>query len=500
MKSRLFLNTISSLGLQVTNIICGFVLPRLILGTYGSEVNGLVNSITYFLQFIAFLELGMGAVVQSALYKPLANKAIDKINEIVTSASLFFKRLAQILLAYVIGLIFVYPYFVNEGFDWLYISTLIAVISISSFAQYYFGVVDRLLLTADQKGYIQYSAQIVTLLGNTILCYILIKAGANIHTVKLTTSLIFLIRPWVLRWYVNKYYAVDRNAKYDIEPLDQKWNGVAQHVACVILELIGVWVLTIFASLSEVSIYTVYYLVTSGVRALIYAATGGFEPLIGRLWASRNIDELNKVFGWFEWIVHVMTSLIFGCTMVLIIPFVSVYTYGVDDADYIQPVFSLILVLATAFRCYRLPYNSMILAGNHYRQTQSNYIVASIINIVVSVIAVDRFGLAGVAAGSFCALFYQTVWMAYYNAKSLLRWSMNMFFKHIAIDSVILILGYMCTNGIRLEEYSYIAWTLCATKVFVIWAIIVLSVNFLFFRDKCVLLYKKISARLNITG
>ena len=73
-KRRLFYNTISSLIFQLTTIICGFILPRLILTAFGSEVNGLVNSIIQFLGIISFLELGVGAVVQSTLYKPLAEK------------------------------------------------------------------------------------------------------------------------------------------------------------------------------------------------------------------------------------------------------------------------------------------------------------------------------------------------------------------------------------------------------------------------------------------
>ena len=65
-------NSITSLVGQIASVICGFVLTRLILGRYGSETNGLVASITQFLGFISFLELGIGAVVKSALYMPLA--------------------------------------------------------------------------------------------------------------------------------------------------------------------------------------------------------------------------------------------------------------------------------------------------------------------------------------------------------------------------------------------------------------------------------------------
>ena len=58
MKNKLLAkNTLASLISQVTTLICGFILPRIFLKYYGSEVNGLVSSITQFLGVISFLEL-----------------------------------------------------------------------------------------------------------------------------------------------------------------------------------------------------------------------------------------------------------------------------------------------------------------------------------------------------------------------------------------------------------------------------------------------------------
>ena len=169
MHKKLKLNTTTSLIFEIVSIVCGFILPRLIMGEYGSNINGLVNSITHFIGIITFLELGVGKVVQSALYKPLAEKDNAQRSCVIVSAAKFFRRIAQIMLAYIIVLIVVYPYISGKQFSWLYSATLIAAMSISSFAQYYFGIVNRLLLTADQKGYIQYTAQTVTLILNKSL-------------------------------------------------------------------------------------------------------------------------------------------------------------------------------------------------------------------------------------------------------------------------------------------------------------------------------------------
>lgn len=83
-------NTVASLIAQITTLICGFILPRLFLQHFGSEVNGLVNSIVQFLSVISFLELGVGAVVESSLYKPLAEKDNQQISKVMVSANKFF--------------------------------------------------------------------------------------------------------------------------------------------------------------------------------------------------------------------------------------------------------------------------------------------------------------------------------------------------------------------------------------------------------------------------
>ena len=55
-------NFVSALLAQFVHIIYGLVVPRIILGSFGSNVNGLVSSINQFLSFITLLEGGLGAV------------------------------------------------------------------------------------------------------------------------------------------------------------------------------------------------------------------------------------------------------------------------------------------------------------------------------------------------------------------------------------------------------------------------------------------------------
>lgn len=492
---KLALNTVSSLALQVVSVICGFILPRLILETFGSDVNGLVNSITQFLGVITLLDLGVGAVVQSALYKPLADNDTNMISKIYVSANKFFRRLAEILLVYVVLLMIFYPMLVNKSFGHMYTALLIVAICISSFAQYYFGIVNSLLLNADQRGYIQYVAQIITLILNTFACYIIIKLGASIQIVKLTTSLIFLLRPLFLVFYVKKHYSIDKKITYTEEPIKQKWNGMAQHFASYVLNGTDNIVLTMFSTLGNVSIYSVYNVVIIGVKNALLSVTNGFQSLIGEMLAKKETMKLNAFFGFVEWFLHTGTTLVFGCTGVLIVDFVRVYTYGINDADYIQPLFAVLITIANAGHCLRLPYNILILAAGHYKQTQSNYIIAMILNIVVSIATVKMWGLVGVAIGTLIAMAYQTVWMAKYDSKNIICWPFKNFLKQCGVDAITVIIASLATFKIPMLSVSYVSWFLLAIEAFGIWLIISIVINTIFYRERVLSIFIRVKRR-----
>lgn len=499
-EKKLKYNTISSLILQFTTLVCGFILPRIILGHFGSEINGLVNSIAQFLQMIAFLELGVGAVVSSSLYKPLSEKNSKKTSEIYVSAANFFRKLAIILAIYVIILIVIYPHLTDLKVDWIFTTTLILAMSISNFAQYYYGIVDRLLLTADQKGYINYNVQTITLILNNIACIILIRLNCSIQIVKLTTSLIYLIRPIILRKYVNNHYQINRKIKITYEPIRQKWNCVAQHIAAIVLDSTDNIVLTIFSSLENVSIYSVYYIVVNGMRNLFSAFTAGIQSLMGNLWACEEYDELKKFIKWYEWLVNYFVLVIFICTGLLIAPFVSVYTKGINDANYVQPLFGMVISLANATYCLRSPYITLVLAAGHYKETQRSYIIATLLNIVSSILLVKTLGLFGVALGTFISTLYQTVWLGHYCNKKLINFGINSMYKNFLLDCIIVLLIYILMKNLGLIVLhcdSYFDWLICALKNTFFVIIFITFIQFIFNKNKMFRLIRYLKLKIH---
>lgn len=419
------------------------------------------------------------------LYKPIVNKDRKTIEKILKSAQKFFNIIAYIFIAYLIILCFIYPSLVNSEFSKGYTISLILIISISTFAEYFLGMVYKLYLQAEQKTYITANIQMITTLFNTVLSVILIKFGTNIQIVKLVSAFIFVLRPIIQNIYVVKRYGINLKDVKEKYELKQKWDGLAQHIASVVHENTDVTVLTIFTNTIEVSVYTVYLFVIKGVKNLIQAFTGGIDASFGNMYANGEQENLNRSFKIYELFYFSIITIIFSCTLGLIIPFIQVYTKGITDANYCRPIFAFIIVIAEYMWAIRLPYSSLILSVGHFKETKRGAWVEAILNILISIILVPIYGMNGVAIGTLIAMTVRTIEFMYHCSKYILKRNQINSYIHLGIVCIETFIIFVVTNliikDISFETYSI--WIKYAVISGILACIITLAINSLLYKE-----------------
>lgn len=482
-------NVISNLLLQFIIVLYGFIVPKIIISSFGSDVNGLISSITQFLAYISLLESGIGPVVKASLYKPIANNDKNKIINILYSTEKFFKKIAYIFLIYILLMCVFYPFIVNKDFDYLYTVSLIVIIGISTFAEYFFGMTYRLFLQSKQKTYIISLIQILTYILAILLIVIMAKLGCSIQSIKLISSIVFLLRPILQNVYVKKKYELNFRTANSEFKMEQKWDGLAQHIAAVIHGNTDITVLTLFSSLSEVSVYSVYYLIITGVKKIIQSFTSGIDATFGDMIAKKEKANLREKFCMYEVLYNTINTIVFSSSVLLIVPFVTVYTKGITDANYIRYWFGTLIVISEYIWAIRLPYSSIILAAGHFKETRIGAWIECIINIVLSVILVWRYGIIGVAIGTIVAMLMRTMEFIYHCNKYILDRSIFESIKKILlliIETIIIIA--ICNKIIFMNDLTYFNWFYNAVIVCSISCLIVLIINCMFYSKE----FKKI--------
>ena len=465
-------NIIFSLFGQLVAIICGLIVPRILIGEYGSEAYGATASITQFLAYIALLDGGISGVARAALYKPLAMQDYNKVREIVNEIKRFFRIISLIFLVYVVVLACSFKHISGiECFDWVSTFLLVVVISISTFLQYYLGVSYNILINASQKVYITQIIAIVTTIINAALVVFLVFADSSLIVVKLVSSIVFALGPVFMWLYVRRHFDLSGKAeKKDVEYddlLKQKWIGLAQHIAYVLHSNTDVVVLTIFADLKLVAVYSVYSMLVRSVEKIATSFSSGMEALFGELLAKNEHKELGKIFNKYEKMISFVSGILFSVTAVMLIPFVRIYTKEISDVNYIYTVFGIMLVIASYLFCIRLPYHAMVTASGSFRQTRAASYGEAVVNLSLSIILVIKFGLVGVAIGTVAAVSFRLVFYVIYLSKNVMNRSVGKFIRRIIFNITAIAItvagGSMILSMFDLS--GFFGWCMCAAVV-----------------------------------
>jgi O-antigen/teichoic acid export membrane protein len=461
-------NTAASLIFQGMSILSGLILPRLILASFGSEVNGLVSSLQQFLNYITLLDGGVSTVIMTALYTPLQQKDKKKVSGIIKASDIFFHKISVIFIIYSVILSVCYPLAVKTAFSWGYVASLCMILSFTLLIQYMFSVSYRTLLIADRRGYIVYFSQGSFFAINLIISVVVIKIYPEIHVLKLFSAVAFLIQPILYGIYVNKNYNLDTTIEPDGESLSQKWDGFGQNFALFIHNNTDVAVLTFLSTLRDVSVYTVYLMVINSLKTIVSTVSQAILPSLGNIYSRNSEGEIKEAFEYYNFFIYNFTTFLYACGIILLVPFVKLYTLSISDANYDRPVFGIVLLIVYALECYREPYLQMTYTANKYRETSKSAYLEAVINIILSILFVWKLGLLGVALGTAISVIYRFIWLVIFNSKYIIKRPVKKWIMEITSSIVFIGFFYFVMNRlISFESISIKGWLFNAVIVVV---------------------------------
>ena len=476
------INTALYMFEEIVSVICGFILPRLILGAFGSKYNGLITSITQFLTSAVLLRSGIGGATRAALYKPIAEKNHNDFNAIVKATDNYMKKIGLILAGLIILFSIIYPFLVHNEFGWFFTFSLFLIIGASTFAESFFGITYLIVLQADQRLWVSSVLRIICYILNTAIGALLIVKGFSIHVVKLGSAFVYVAYPIILGAYVRKHYSINSNVKPNNTAIAQRWDAFWQQIAVFVMNNTDVIILTVFTNMLEVSVYSVYNMVIHGLKRAVFALSNGLEAAFGNMIAKGEMDTLRENVRIIENLMFAISTIVYTTAALLVLDFVSIYTHKVEDVNYIRPPFAYIIILAQYFNAIRLPYQLVVQAAGHYKQTKLGAIIEPFMNISLSIIFVFKFGLIGVAVGTLAATIFRTIQYSCYLSKNIIVRSNLITMGRILVSFIESVAVVFFVYLIKLPvPLGYVDWIINATVILGISITIVAIGSFVFY-------------------
>lgn len=392
---------------MLSQIVLGFLARSVFIYTLGKDYLGVSGLFGNILGVLSFSELGIGAAIGFSLYKPLAENDTEKIKSLMA----LFKKAYSIIGFTVLGigcaLLPLLPYLTKSDSQTRLAGNEIAfyyLIFLFDSAIGYFFSYRTTLLTCDQKAFRITKINTVARYVITLLqIFVLLTLHNYTLYLVLDIGIRLLVQIYCL-YVVGKLYPYLREKNVAKLPKEEM-QGIWKNVRALMIHSLGYIsitqtdniIISSFVGVDTVGVVSNYVMFTTYAGNLINTVLNAAVASFGNLIAKESRDTQISVYKRFRLLSHWLNGWM-AIGFALLSTRLITLLFGADYA-LMWPVV-LLMALVLLLRGELNPMMSFREAAGLFDKDKYLALCESILNLVVSVIAVQRMGLVGVYLGT----------------------------------------------------------------------------------------------------
>ncbi len=414
-------NALASIGLTLVNGLLGIVVTQLVIGTYGSDFNGLNATANQIVNILLILEGGFTVASNVALFGPLTRQEYDTVGGILNATRQKFRKMGILFLLIGVSIAAVYGLVVQSALPWDFIFTLIAMTVVPAAFNLYYATTYRVLLQTQQKEFIISLFTILTVGLGHLLNIVMMLCKGPMWMVRFITMVCTLLNSLLIGWYVKKSSPF-LNLKAPARPELIKGTGdvMAQKITGVIYQAAPMVFLTVSPSGGTVlaSVYYVYNQVFLMLKTLLHSIIDAPRHSLGQLMTERKKQEVWPVFAQYEYIAFLAVFVILTTCGALIMPFIGLYTVGFGDANYYDTTIAVLMVVTASIEMIHIPSGHLLNMAGLFRISRNFQVSSCIVLVTFMVSGGLLFGVYGMlCAILLCAVLLAVLEMGYVHTR-----------------------------------------------------------------------------------
>lgn len=494
-------NITFSILYKLLAVFVSFIVPRLFIMNYGSEVNGLQGSIAQIFTYIGLLEAGIGDASVQALYRPIGEKNYKKANGILSATSRYYNKIAIIYFFMLIIVCSVYSRIIET--NTLSVRTVFIYIllygSVTGVNFLYWSKIN-VLMRANGDLYILSILNIISYIINNIIKIIVILKYWNIIWIQVGYFCVSILCTILCYIYVKKYYQwLSFFEEVDNIAIEKKNYALAHNINYVVFSSIDITLLTIFCDLKIVSVYTTYKMIATALAGITTPFIDGITFILGHTYKEEDKKPYCNLIDTVDVFYSTFSFALFTVMYILMQPFMIIYTKGFSDTNYILKYIPVLYILIELLTVGREAMNRTVNISGRFKETWRIAVIETIINILVSTISVLigvyifkklEYALYGVLFGTVISMLYKTITINNFSNKKILNRISYFSYKIISINLIIFIVLSYFIKRILPKIDSYSTFFLIAVPLTIITEIIFFIIQLFFNKKEANYLYK----------
>lgn len=189
---------------QIVTALFGFVLPSMILNTYGANLHGYTTTVSNIMSYVALVNAGLAPTAVQALYSPLVKKDMYRVNQVLNAIDHFYTVSGWLYTVSIVIIAGLLPFILSNQLPPMIIISLMIVIGASNTLECFIYSKYKVLLQADQRLFIVSIADIIIYFVRIISQVLLIRLGVSIVWVMAVPAIMVIFRMLILSLYCKK--------------------------------------------------------------------------------------------------------------------------------------------------------------------------------------------------------------------------------------------------------------------------------------------------------
>ena len=444
-------------------------------------VNGLYTGV---LSLLSMAELGIGTALNFSLYAPVAQKNYDRIKSYMQFYKKAYRIIGLIVAVLGIALIPFLKFFIKDPGNYgIRELTLYYLIFLFNTVSTYFVSYKYSLVNAEQKNYIQTNILTITKLATTILQLIVLVVTSNFLLYLLTAAAVELLQKIWANNYLNKRYPylLDKDVvSLGKEETKDIWDKTKALLCLKIGDIARLQtdsiIISSFIQVAIVGIVDNYNMVINSVQNFVLVIFNSAISSFGNLIATESKQKQYELFKIYRFVANWIYGLSAIGFYVLLTPLVVDLWLG--EKWLLSANIVALIVIDYYFKGDRVVMMNFRTAAGVFEQDKFLPLIQGGVNLVISIVLVQRIGLIGVYVGTVVSGLIANISRPPIVYRVCFERKSKEYFidtaKYLLVMAVILVI-VLPLSGMLLKEVTLVTFILTGVMIVVVYNVIFLT-------------------------
>ncbi|MEG1441390.1 MAG: hypothetical protein RSC29_01875, partial [Oscillospiraceae bacterium] len=338
-------------------------------------------------------------------------------------------------------------------------------------------------------------ASIVSIVLNATVIVVLGSMRVNIVLMRFVALSSVFVRSFILYFYTKRRYKnISFSATPNVKALDKRWSALFLQILGVVQSSAPIVLLTIVfnKNMAIISVYSIFNMIIGGINGVLSIFVTGLSASFGDIIAKNEINTLQKSTREFEFAYYSLLTVVYSIAMVMLMPFIRIYTQGINDINYNLPIVGFLFVLNGLLYNVKTPQGMLVISAGHYKETRVQSTIQAVIIIVFGIILTPKLGLVGILIASCLSNLYRDIDLLFYIPKKVTNLPVKSTFFRIVC--IFVSGGLICLPMffININPLTFLEWFITAAVVGVYAVAVVLVIALIFERRELKNVYLRV--------